>query len=64
MTGLNGEVAIVTGGANGLGQTIATRMSEEGAAVALLDREEKGGQRVIGKLDGSGANGGSRAAGV
>jgi len=55
MTRLSGKVAIVTGGANGLGEAIATRMSEEGAAVAVLDRDEEGGGRVAGKLTDSGA---------
>lgn len=58
MARLNGKTAIVTGGANGLGEAIATRMSEEGAAVAMLDRDEDGGQRVAGKL----ADAGSKAA--
>ena len=55
MTRLSGKVAAVTGGANGLGEAIATRMSEEGATVAVLDRDKEGGERVAGKLAGSGA---------
>ena len=55
MTRLSGKVAMVTGGANGLGEAIATRMSEEGAAVAVLDRDKDGGERVAGKLANSGA---------
>jgi NAD(P)-dependent dehydrogenase (short-subunit alcohol dehydrogenase family) len=34
---LKGKSAIVAGGACGLGKAIATRMAEEGAAVAILD---------------------------
>ena len=55
MTRLSGKVAIITGGANGLGEAITTRMSEEGAAVAVLDRDEDGGQRVAGKLTDTGS---------
>lgn len=40
MQRLNGKVAVVTGAAMGLGQAIARRIAEEGAAVALLDRLE------------------------
>jgi len=35
---LDGKVAIVTGGSNGLGTAIATRMTEEGATAAIVDR--------------------------
>ena len=55
MARLSGKVAVVTGGANGLGEAIATRMSEEGAAVAVLDRDEEGGERVAGKLTDAGS---------
>ncbi|MCH4267273.1 MAG: glucose 1-dehydrogenase [Brevundimonas sp.] len=40
MQRLKGKVAVVTGAAMGLGHAIATRMAEEGARVALLDRLE------------------------
>ncbi|MGM0720971.1 MAG: SDR family NAD(P)-dependent oxidoreductase [Actinomycetota bacterium] len=42
MARLQGKVVVVTGGGNGLGEAIARRMSEEGAAVAVLDRDLRG----------------------
>ncbi|MBO9610857.1 MAG: SDR family NAD(P)-dependent oxidoreductase, partial [Paenibacillaceae bacterium] len=42
MRGLKGKTAVVTGGAQGLGEAIVQRLSEEGMTVWLLDRSEEG----------------------
>lgn len=41
MTWLTGNVALVTGGASGLGRAIAERFVEEGAEVVVLDRSQE-----------------------
>lgn len=42
---LDGKVALVTGGAQGLGQAIAWALAEAGADVAVLDRQHAGQTR-------------------
>jgi NAD(P)-dependent dehydrogenase (short-subunit alcohol dehydrogenase family) len=46
-----GQVAIVTGGAGGLGRALAARLLRDGARVALVDSDEEQLQRVAGELD-------------
>ncbi|EED6225882.1 SDR family NAD(P)-dependent oxidoreductase, partial [Salmonella enterica subsp. enterica serovar Haifa] len=36
---MEGLVAIVTGGASGIGAAIARRLHEDGATIAVLDRD-------------------------
>jgi cis-2,3-dihydrobiphenyl-2,3-diol dehydrogenase len=43
---LDGKVALVTGGASGLGYAIVTRFIEEGADLCVLDRSQKGCARL------------------
>ncbi len=50
MNRLSGKVAIVTGGAVGLGRAAAVRMAEEGAAVAILDVRDADGAALAGSL--------------
>ncbi len=38
----HGKVALVTGGASGMGQLMALRLAEQGAQVAIVDLNEKG----------------------
>ena len=46
MRGIDGKVAIIAGGANGLGRATALRLVEEGAAVVVADRDEEGAAAV------------------
>lgn len=50
MQRLKDKVAVVTGAAMGLGHAIATRMAEEGAAVAVLDHLENDARAVAATL--------------
>jgi D-sorbitol dehydrogenase (acceptor) len=44
---LNGKVAIVTGGAQGIGRAIALSYAREGASVVICDLKEEGAQKVV-----------------
>jgi NAD(P)-dependent dehydrogenase (short-subunit alcohol dehydrogenase family) len=49
-----GRVAIVTGGAGGIGGASARALARHGASVAVLDIDEAGTQRVAGEITASG----------
>ncbi|MDB5698034.1 MAG: 3-oxoacyl-(acyl-carrier-protein) reductase [Alphaproteobacteria bacterium] len=51
---LAGQVAVVTGGASGLGREFCQVLAEAGAAVVCGDRDEPGAEKVASGLRGSG----------
>ena len=51
---LENKVAIVTGAASGIGKAIATLFAAEGAAVIVLDRDRKGGEKTTDDLRAAG----------
>ena len=53
---LSGKVALVTGGASGIGRASVIALSGAGAAVAVLDRDETGANAVVAQVKKSGGN--------
>jgi len=49
-TNLKGHVGIITGAASGLGLTIALKLSALGVKLALIDKDEKGLQKIKSQL--------------
>jgi 2-keto-3-deoxy-L-fuconate dehydrogenase len=54
--GLNGRVAVVTGGGSGIGQAIALRFAAHGAAIRVLDLNEAAAKTTCEKIMDEGGN--------
>jgi NAD(P)-dependent dehydrogenase (short-subunit alcohol dehydrogenase family) len=52
MGSLDGKVALVTGGASGIGLAAASRLGAEGARVMIVDRDHTAGQAAADKVGG------------
>jgi 2-keto-3-deoxy-L-fuconate dehydrogenase len=52
--GLKGRVAVVTGGASGIGKAIATRLADNGASVWVLDVEAAAAEATAAEIAGAG----------
>ncbi len=53
---MQGKVAVVTGGARGIGKAIVERYAREGAACAVADKDFEGARRTAAEIQGSGGN--------
>jgi 3-oxoacyl-[acyl-carrier protein] reductase len=54
MSGVQGRVALVTGGAQGIGEGIAMRLAADGAKVGVLDLQQDAAQRVADAITAAG----------
>lgn len=52
MRRFEGRVALITGGASGIGLATAERLHAEGATVALVDRSDQGLRAAVGRVGG------------
>ena len=47
---INGKVAVVTGGASGIGQAVTRRIAAAGGKVVIFDLNEEAGQAMVSEL--------------
>src|SRR5262250_1103464 len=53
---LKDKVAIVTGGASGIGEATAVLFAEEGAKVVVADVDKQAGEKTVAQIEKLGAN--------
>ncbi|GAA0253629.1 SDR family NAD(P)-dependent oxidoreductase [Haladaptatus pallidirubidus] len=56
MRGLEDSVAVITGGASGIGRASAKRLAAEGATVVVTDIDEKGGEETVAAIETDGGS--------
>lgn len=54
MSGIKGQIAVVTGAASGIGKSIAEQLCREGAHVCIVDVNAEQGEHVTAELNGQG----------
>src|SRR2546428_7924183 len=54
---LNGKVALVTGGASGIGRATALAFAREGAKLIIADMQEDGGHQTVHMIQENGGGG-------
>jgi len=54
MRGLANQIALVTGGASGIGRAVCVRLAEEGARVVVADIDSTGAQETVDEIRGAG----------
>src|SRR4030095_9501004 len=54
MSGVEGKVAVVTGGSGGIGSMTLRRFVQEGAAVICADIDDEAGEKLVSELAGAG----------
>ena len=64
MRGLAGKTVVVTGGASGIGKATSFRFAQEGAEVAIFDRNAEGAKTVAGEIAAAGGTASGFAADI
>lgn len=54
---LRGAVAVVTGGANGIGRATAVALARAGSEVVVADLDDRGGEDAVTQIEGEGGSG-------